>query len=80
MRRAAFDAGMIKEESSVKLVLCLEPEAACMACEEERLSSPGAAVNSVLKTGDNFMVTTHWSPVYILFLLFSFLPSSLPDT
>jgi len=35
-----------------------------MACEEERLSGPGAAVNSVLKTGVNFMVTAHWSPVY----------------
>jgi hypothetical protein len=53
-----------------------------MACEEERLSGPGAAVNSVLKTGVNFMVTAHCSPVYILLLLlllFAFLPSSLPD-
>jgi hypothetical protein len=65
MRRAALDAGMIEEESSAKLVLCLEPEAACMACEEERLSELGAAVNNVLKTGDNFMVTALWSPICI---------------
>ena len=65
MRRAALDAGMIEEESSAKLVLCLEPEAACMACDEERLSEPGAAGNNVLKTGDNFMVTALWSPIYI---------------
>jgi len=34
IRREAFDVVMIKEESSVKLVLCLEPEAACMVCKE----------------------------------------------
>ena len=58
MRRAAFDAGMIRKESSAKLVLCLEPEAACMACEEQRLAGPGAAGINVLKIGDSFMVTT----------------------
>ena len=66
MRRAAFDAGMIRKESSAKLVLCLEPEAACMACEEQRLAGPGAAGINVLKIGDSFMVTTLWSPLYIL--------------
>jgi hypothetical protein len=64
MRKAAFDAGMIQEESSAKLVLCLEPEAACMACEEQRLAGP-AGIN-VLMIGDSFMVTTLWSPLYIL--------------
>ena len=61
-RKAALDAGMIEEESSAKLVLCLEPEAACMACEEERLSDPGAAGNNVLKTDDNFMAV--WSNIH----------------
>ena len=64
MRRAAFDAGMIRKESSAELVLCLEPEAACMACEDQRLAGP-AGIN-VLKIGDSFMVTTLWSPLYIL--------------
>ena len=56
MRRAALDAGMFKEESAANLVLCLEPEAACIACEQQRLSDPGAAANNLLKTGDTFMV------------------------
>ena len=58
MRRAAYDAGMISDENSSKLVLCLEPEAACMACEEERRApEPDAAGNQILlKTGDKFMV------------------------
>jgi hypothetical protein len=30
------DAGMIVSENSSKLVLCLEPEAACLACEHAR--------------------------------------------
>jgi hypothetical protein len=47
MRRAAFDAGLIREESSNRLELVLEPEAACIACEAE---------NSALKEGDTFMV------------------------
>ena len=64
MRKAALDAGMIREESSAKLVLCLEPEAACMACEEQRLAGP-AGIN-VLMIGDSFMVTTLLTPVYIL--------------
>ncbi len=47
MRRAAFKAGLIQEESSNRLELVLEPEAACIACEAE---------NSALKDGDTFMV------------------------
>ena len=66
MRRAALDAGMIQEESSAKLVLCLEPEAACMACKEQRLAGAGAAGMNVLKIDDTFMVTTLLSPLYIL--------------
>ena len=84
MRRAALDAGMIQEESSGKLVLCLEPEAACMACEKERLAGAGAAGMNVLKIGDTFMVTTFLSPVYILLtaltaliILFASHPSSM---
>ncbi len=84
MRRAAFDAGMIQEESSGNLVLCLEPEAACMACKEQRLAGAGAAGMNVLKIGDTFMVTTFLSPVYIrltalnaLIILFASYPSSM---
>jgi hypothetical protein len=66
MRRAALDAGMIQEESSAKLVLCLEPEAACMACKEQRLAGAGAAGMNVLKIDDTFMVTTLLSSLYIL--------------
>ena len=66
MRRAALDAGMIQEESSGKLVLCLEPEAACMACEEQRLAGAGAAGMNVLEINDTFMVTTLLSSLYIL--------------
>ena len=66
MRRAALDAGMIQEESSGNLVLCLEPEAACMACKEQRFAGPGVAGIDVLKIGDTFMVTPLLSPVYIL--------------
>ena len=47
MRRAAFDAGLISEESSERLELVLEPEAACIACEDE---------NAALEVGDTFMV------------------------
>lgn len=56
MRKAAYDAGMISGENSSKLVLCLEPEAACMACEDERLADPSAVGNQILKTNDTFMV------------------------
>ena len=37
-------------------MLCLEPEAACMACEEQRLSEQGAVGTQILKLGDRFMV------------------------
>eukprot|EP00960_Hanusia_phi_P077200 768663-Hanusia_phi.AAC.5 len=47
MRKAAFDAGLIREETSQQLQLALEPEAACMVCERE---------NVCLKPGDQFMV------------------------
>jgi hypothetical protein len=47
MRRAAFDAGLIRDESSNRLELVLEPEAACVACEAESLA---------LNEGDTFMV------------------------
>ena len=47
MRRAAYDAGLIQEESSERLELVLEPEAACIACEAE---------NAALVNGDTFMV------------------------
>ena len=47
MRRAAFDAGLISEESSDRLELVLEPEAACIACEAE---------NPALDNGDTLMV------------------------
>ena len=66
MRRAALDAGLFKEESSASLVLCLEPEAACIVCEQQRLSDPGAAANNLLKTGDTFMVNVRCGLVYIL--------------
>ncbi len=61
MRRAALDAGLFKEESSASLVLCLEPEAACIACEQHREEIghgrfSSAAANNLLKTGDTFMV------------------------
>jgi hypothetical protein len=47
MRRAAHEAGLIPEESSDRLELALEPEAACIACEAE---------NPALENGDTFMV------------------------
>jgi hypothetical protein len=47
MRKAAFEAGLIPNESSNRLELVLEPEAACIACEAE---------NSALQDGDTFMV------------------------
>ena len=50
------EAGMISSEDSPKLVLCLEPEAACMACEDQRLSEQGAAGREILKADDRFMV------------------------
>jgi len=59
MRKAAFDAGMISDPNSNKLGVCLEPEAACMACEDQRMSEESAqSANSlqILKNGDKFMV------------------------
>jgi molecular chaperone DnaK (HSP70) len=47
MRKAALTAGLIDEASSYCLQLALEPETACVACEEE---------NENLKKGDSFMV------------------------
>jgi hypothetical protein len=47
MRRAAFLAGLIQDESSDRLALALEPEAACVACEAE---------NEALRKGHRFMV------------------------
>lgn len=51
-----IDAGMIVTENSSKLVLCLEPEAACMACEHSRSSEGPAASDGIAKVGDQFMV------------------------
>jgi len=59
MRRAAFDAGMIPDVNSTKLVLCLEPEAACMACEDQRILEHGAPADGaqpILRNGQKFMV------------------------
>jgi hypothetical protein len=47
MRRAAFEAGLIREENSNRLELVLEPEAACVACEAE---------SAALNEGEAFMV------------------------
>ncbi len=47
MRKAATIAGIIDSESSDRLQLVLEPEAACVACEQEKAS---------LQKGNNFMV------------------------
>ncbi len=47
MRRAAFEAGLIQDESSDRLALALEPEAACVACEAE---------NEALRKGHRFMM------------------------
>ena len=47
MRKAAFKAGLIQDESSDRLALALEPEAACVACEAE---------NEALREGHRFMV------------------------
>ena len=47
MRRAAFEAGLIPNESSGRLELALEPEAACVACEAE---------SAALAAGDAFMM------------------------
>ena len=47
MRQAATRAGLVESESSERLQLALEPEAACIACE---LESPS------LRKGDAFMV------------------------
>ena len=47
MRKAAFKAGLIQDESSDRLALALEPEAACVACEAE---------NEALRKGHRFMV------------------------
>ena len=59
MRRAAFDAGMMPDVNSAKLVLCPEPEAACMACEVKGSSGDGApagGAQQILRTGQSFMV------------------------
>jgi len=60
MRTASFDAGMISDVNSAKLVLCLEPEAACMACEHERISKTGAQAagggQQILRADQTFMV------------------------
>ena len=60
MRAAAYEAGMISDAQSDKLLLCLEPEAACMACEmQQRPEGNGAADGlggCVLKNDDKFMV------------------------
>lgn len=60
MRKAVFDAGMISDVNSCKLVLCLEPEAACMACEDQRSSEsdaqPAGGSQQILKNGQTFMV------------------------
>lgn len=50
------EAGMIQREDSSKLVLCLEPEAACMACEDQRLTEQGASGREILNVDDRFMV------------------------
>ena len=50
------DDGMISSEDFTKLVLCLEPEAACMACGDHRLSEHGAAGREILYVNDRFMV------------------------
>jgi hypothetical protein len=76
MRTAALDVGMIQEESSAKLILCLEPEAACMAYEEPRLAGP-AGIHG-LKIGDCLMVATLLSPVYILLTALNALTSCSP--
>jgi len=47
---------MIPSEDSSKLDLCLEPEAACMACEDQRLTEQGAAGREILNVNDCFMV------------------------
>ena len=47
MRTAAAMAGLIDSESSSKLVLALEPEAACIASEKDSLR---------LRAGDTFMI------------------------
>jgi hypothetical protein len=47
MRRAAFMAGLIQDESSDRLELALEPEAACVACEAE---------HEALRKGHRFMM------------------------
>jgi molecular chaperone DnaK (HSP70) len=41
MRKAAHRAGLIKEEGSRRLVLALEPESACVACDVHKLAKPG---------------------------------------
>jgi len=60
MRKAAFDAGMISSENSDRPRLCLEPEAACMACEDQRILEQGeqnaGIQQQLLKNGDRFMV------------------------
>jgi hypothetical protein len=41
MRKAAHRAGLIQEEGSRRLVLALEPESACVACDVHKLAKPG---------------------------------------
>lgn len=61
MRKAAFDAGMLSNESSNNLVLYLEPIASILACEANRIAGRegGAALagsHEILKSGDTCMV------------------------
>ena len=43
MRKAAYNAGLIDVENSRRLVLALEPESACVACDVHKLAKPGDA-------------------------------------
>jgi len=47
MRRAAFEAGLVTSENSSKLILALEPEAACIASEKDVMH---------LQAGHRFMI------------------------
>ena len=50
MRRAAFKAGLVEQEASERLLLALEPEAACVASDMSELAKPGDDI-MVLDTG-----------------------------
>lgn len=41
MRTAAYGAGLINTEDSRRLLLALEPESACIACDIGTLVGPG---------------------------------------